>query len=334
MRLQLRPRLAASVRSGLRAVASVARLALGTAQEPASSARARARWHTTAPAPPLEAAGQTAARQLNRLCALEDWRDPSFRQAVRRLLPYFVETFEDFPERREHRKHWEFAHTSLGLARLGAVHDKASVLAVGAGHEEISYELSTRVRWVFVTDIYGSGRFSGIEGDARMLLDPDRFARCPYNRNRLVVQYMSGLDLRFEPDTFDAVYSLSSIEHFGGVRAAIGALKEMHRVVKPGGIVAITTECIVNEAPQYSTPGLELFSTQSLRELSASVPGLIPVEDLDLSLSDATRASRLLPLRHARKEVGPGREVYPHILLEHEGRVFTSVAIFWRKADA
>ncbi len=354
---QLRPRLVSSVRGGLRAISSVPisrraidklarELALAVSESSATqagppgdadgtpSATARARWHTTSSAPPLLAAGEPALPQLNRLCALEDWQLPAFRQAVRRLLPYFVENFPDFPERREHRKHWEFAHTALGLAQLGAIHDNATVLAVGAGHEEISYDLSTRARWVFVTDIYGSGRFSGIEGDARMLLDLDHFARCAYNRNRLVVQYMTGVDLRFESDTFDAAYSLSSIEHFGGLEAAIGALKEMHRVVKPGGIVAITTECVVNGAPQYSVPGLELFSSQNLCHLVTAVPGLIPVEDLDLSLSEATRASRLLPLRRTRAEAALAHEVYPHILLEHEGRVYTSVAIFWRKAGA
>jgi len=64
-----------------------------------------------------------------------------------------------------------------------------------------------------------------------------------------VVQHMNALDLRFEPETFDAVFCLSSIEHFGGEAAARHALAEMHRVAKPGGVVAITTECIIKRRP-------------------------------------------------------------------------------------
>ena len=59
---------------------------------------------------------------------------------------------------------------------------------------------------------------------------------------------MDALDLRYEDGSFDAVYSLSSIEHFGGLDGVRRALAEQHRVVKPGGIVAFTTEVIVNDA--------------------------------------------------------------------------------------
>ena len=71
---------------------------------------------------------------------------------------------------------------------------------------------------------------------------------------------MDALDLRFEDRTFDAVYSLSSIEHFGGLAGATRALDEMARVLKPSGIVALTTECVINDESGLSRPGLEVFT--------------------------------------------------------------------------
>ena len=116
----------------------------------------------------------------------------------------------------EHRKHWEYAQILLGLEQLEVLDRDAMVLAVAAGQEELLFELTNRTRWAFATDIYGSGPFAEREADMAMLRDPDSVARCSYNRRRLVVQCMDALDLRYEDDTFDAVYGLSSLEHFGG----------------------------------------------------------------------------------------------------------------------
>jgi SAM-dependent methyltransferase len=268
---------------------------------------------------------------LNRLCAIEDWDDPSFTATVRRLLPYFVDSYPDFPRGREHRKHWEFAHLLLGLDRLGAIHDDAAILGVGAGHEETLYALSRWVRWVVATDVYGMGQFQALEGDAMMLVDPDHFARCAYDRTRLIVEYMDARDLRFPAGTFDAAFSSGSIEHVGGIEGAARSIAEMGRVVKPGGIVGITTECIVNGAPQHSEPGLELFTPATLAEIVQGLENLSLVEPLDTELTAATAALRPPTLAASLDADRAGREEWPHLLLEHEGRVFTSIAIFLRR---
>src|SRR5262249_3519755 len=158
------------------------------------------------------------------------WENPHRIAWMRRLLPYFVAIDPAYPRGLEHRKHWEFAQLMCGLEQLGALTPEAAGLSVGAGHEEPGYALANPVRWVFATDTYGAGRFRLGEGDSRMLVDPDRFARLPYRRNRLVVQWMNGLDLRHEAATFDAAFSMSSVEHFGGLDKAVAALGEMCRV--------------------------------------------------------------------------------------------------------
>jgi SAM-dependent methyltransferase len=269
--------------------------------------------------------------RLNKLCNIEDWRDADFRATLRRLLPGLAQAMPAYPTGQEHRKHWEYAHVLNGLDRLGAIHPEAMVLSVAGGHEEPAFYLTNRVRWVFLTDMYGQTGFRNDEASSSMLTSPDSFAGLPYNRNRLVVQHMNALDLRFEPETFDAVFCLSSIEHFGGEAAAQHALAEMHRATKPNGVVAITTECLIDDGPDFEAPGLLFFSQKSLQHLAQSVPGLELVEPIDFLLSEETRKSRQ-SLPQAISDVqNHGIEKYPHIVLECEGRLFTSVALFFRK---
>ncbi len=80
---------------------------------------------------------------------------------------------------------------------------------------------------------------------------------------------MDALDLRYEDETFDAVYSLSSVEHFGGLDGVRAALAEQCRVVKVGGIVAFTTEVIINDADSYHDGHL-LLSTTARNRLGES----------------------------------------------------------------
>jgi SAM-dependent methyltransferase len=245
--------------------------------------------------------------KFNKICELEDWR-----------LPYLA----GYPN---HRKCWEATHFMQGLRELGAIRPDGWALGVGAGHESPVFALTKYVRWVFCTDLYGSTDFA--EADSMMLRDPDQLAPAPYNRRRLVVQHMDALDLRFEDETFDIVFSLSSVEHFGGIEGSKKALAETARVLKPGGIAALTTEIIVNEKDYLHYSNLQLFSPEVLCEFVNSATGLSPIEPIDFSISPATRAT-VMPFEQAISE--PGR--LPHIVLSYKGRDFTSISVFLRKA--
>ena len=49
-----------------------------------------------------------------------------------------------------------------------------------------------------------------------MLTDPASHAPFPYREDRLEVVYADARELPFPDESFDVVFSLSSIEHFGG----------------------------------------------------------------------------------------------------------------------
>jgi SAM-dependent methyltransferase len=267
---------------------------------------------------------------FNKMCELDDWDDPVLREAIRLLQPQMTRACPDYPQGREHRKAWEYAQLIAGLRVLGALRPEDMLLGVGAGHEWPLYEFTKHVRWVFATDIYGAGDFTGQESDSRMLRDPDHFALDSYNRNRLVVQWMDARDLRFEPDTFDAVFSLSSIEHFGGMEGARTALREMHRVLKPDGVLMLATECIANGQDHLSIAGLELFTPRTLTELLESVPQLTPVEEIRFTVGPRT-FEHVVSLEQAVADSHKGHTDYPHILLELSGRIYTSISVFLRK---
>jgi SAM-dependent methyltransferase len=268
--------------------------------------------------------------RLNTVCNIEDWDDQELREAIRRVLPIFLPQNPDFPSGMEHRKHWEFSQLLNGLKRLDILGPSAWVLAVAAGQEQVAFELTNYVRWIFCTDIYGAGDFAKLEADGRILIDPDSVTLAPYNRRRLVVQYMDALDLRYEDGTFDAAYSLSSIEHFGGFSGAVAALREQRRVVKSGGIVALTTELIVNGAPPLEEGNLTLFTPTQIDSLCQQVPGLELVEPIDYSLSERSQ-EKVISLSDAVRDAQVNHYVdYPHIILEYNGRHYTSISLFLR----
>ncbi len=267
---------------------------------------------------------------LNKVCELDDWADAQRVDAMRRMLPYHLAAEPDYPRGSEHRKAWEYAQLLRGLEGLDTLDDQSMVLSVGAGHEDPVFYLTNHARWVFATDIYGRGSFRGGEGAARMINDPDSFALFPYNRNRLVTQWMSALDLRYEDGTFDVVFSLSSIEHFGSRDDINRSLSEMSRVVKPGGILCVVTECVVNGADDYWGRGVAVFSPATLSELAAAVPDVELVEPIDFSVSDRTLATSY-PLKATLKDVRRGKLRYPHVVVSQWGREWTSASLFFRK---
>jgi SAM-dependent methyltransferase len=123
----------------------------------------------------------------------------------------------------------------------------------------------------------------------------------------------------FPEPLFDAVYSLSSIEHFGGHERASQAVREMARVLVPGGIACVATELVLEGGPHPA-----YFTLDHLYEYVIQPSGMRLVE----------------PLRHVRPPqpfvddpvVLPEEYLKtPHIVLQEGQWKFTSVLLFMRK---
>ena len=218
-----------------------------------------------------------------------------------------------------HRKAYELTQTLFGLERLGRLGPKERILSVGAGHEAILYWLANRVGAVVATDMYETTwkEARAGEGDESVVRSPEAFAPFPYRRDRLVFSKMDGRKLGLADRSFDAAYSLSSIEHFGGFEGARDAVDEMVRVVRPGGLVIVATEYRLSGPPTDET-----FSPEEIRALAAR-PGAKLLSPIDEHVA----------ARYEMEPVDLRTNPYqtPQMVVRNGDTVFTSVIFFLEK---
>lgn len=247
-----------------------------------------------------------------------------------------------------HRKYWEWGMLGLYMHDAGLLRPDVDVLAVAAGSEPPLYWLTRHVNSVLATDIYGAGDFSHREATAGMLDDPAAFAPYEYRHDRLQVRSMNALALDLPDESFDVVYSLSSVEHFGDFRAIRRGVREMARVVRPGGHVVITTECFladhwrdrtsVNTAVRvlsggrrapHASPYRRMIDVLTPREIDRYIvrgSGLRLVQPLDMTISSETLATESRPSLTDAGTREFGAEL-PHVVLRVDSAPWTSVFI-------
>jgi SAM-dependent methyltransferase len=257
--------------------------------------------------------------QLCELANPAKWDNPDFRSVLRSLG-------EPDSKLTMHRKGYEFAQTIFGLTRLGRLTSTARILSVGAGHEKILYWLARYAGQVVATDLY-EGRWQADsrarEGDAAVLSDPGQFAPFPYPAEKLVFLKMDGRRLAFGAETFDVAYSLSSIEHFGGLAGARDAVDDMARVLKPGGVMVLATEYALS-VPSAAAEVFTASEIHSLVDHLARQRGVRLLEPID---DQVWR-------RYAATPVDLRANPYqtPHMVVRDGDTVFTSIVMFLEKA--
>lgn len=247
---------------------------------------------------------------------------------MRTVFPHFAAVSEDFPADNELAKAWEVTQAVRGLQDFGALRPDAELLGVAAGFEHTVFYLTNFVKRVFATDLYATNQ-QWKEADSGMLLDPAPFATpgVPWHPRRLVVQHMNALELRYEDASFDGVFSCGSIEHFGTLENVAQAMREMARVLKPGGVLTCATEFRVDGPEGLGVPGAILFTREMIEEYVIGASGLEPVDELQTVITPDTRAAAY-PLATAVAEGVRKRS----IALTHDGFTWTSIAICLRKA--
>jgi SAM-dependent methyltransferase len=267
------------------------------------------------------------------VCNIGDFADLELHTLMREAFATRILRYgSKFPTGVEHRKYWEVAMALRALRDLGAMSPETEALGVGAGAEATLFWLTNHVSRVFATDLYlDAGTWEEVASPG-MLVDASSYATCRWNPRRLVVQNMNALDLRYEDCSFDAIFSSSSIEHFGTFEDVRAAAREMHRVLRPGGVLSLSTEFRIRGEGQR-IGGTLTFSEAELR--STIIDGLSweLASPLDTTISSDT-ASVIVPFAEAVEDMQVNRDWsrYPHILLEHDAIVWTSVHVALRKS--
>lgn len=246
---------------------------------------------------------------LNRVPDLSDWQAGS----------RFVEILHGLNETPIiHRKAWEYGVCIQGLEQLGVVSPDAVALAVGAGYERPLFYFANKIARMVATDLYDDVHN---EAKSSMLTAPWESAPIEYKRERLEVMQMSGDALTFDDGSFEFVFCLSSIEHFGSRETVAKALAEMKRVLKPGGVACIITEVILEGSahPEYFFPEdiKSIFLSDDSFPLVGGPPSFVVAEEL---LQMAVDVRSPVDLSHS-----------PHVVLTDDERLWTSFSMFLRK---
>ncbi|NJR66195.1 MAG: methyltransferase domain-containing protein [Leptolyngbyaceae cyanobacterium CRU_2_3] len=198
---------------------------------------------------------------------ITDWHCPNF-QTTGALL--------SLPGR--NRKIWEYIQVYNGLNHLGLLNGKTHALGLGVGTEPLIYAFTNVCQKVVATDLYNSQNWS----TASLPTDAVYQANCfPYERDRLIVQHMDMTHVEYPDESFDFIWSCCSIEHVGTFEELHRVYQEIHRVLKPGGIAALTTEYNPTDRPSYE-PNM-LFTDQDWIEkwLTGNQPLIQGFELLD-----------------------------------------------------
>jgi glycosyltransferase involved in cell wall biosynthesis/SAM-dependent methyltransferase len=285
---------------------------------------------------------------FNKVCELEDFSDPELVDTIRDVFRHEIPRFTpDFPRGAEYRKYWEVAMSVRALRHFKALHPDSVILGVGAGTEATLFYLTNHAKQVFACDMYlDKGPWDGF-APSLMLIEPEEFAPYEFPSARLVVQHMDGRILRYPDNTFDGIFSSGSIEHFGSLEYVANASYEMGRVLKPGGVLTLSTEFKITGPPEgKGLPGTLLFTQEELARYIVEASGLQPVDTFSTDLSDATLQTRRdiqIYIDEAKAQMAEqgmhpraGEIIwsqYPHLILVAQGYVFGSVHLTLRKSD-
>lgn len=258
-------------------------------------------------------AERRASLPVNKICQVADLSHPLWRETLTELKC-------DMNEENFHRKDWEHTQIIYSLKQHNYLTPDSTCLAIGAGREHLLYYLTHKIKKVMGIDLY-EGHYYGSEDEQDIPSSAQRYAPFPYDANKLNLSRMDALNLNFPDNHFDFVFSASSIEHFGSKKDILKSLLEMHRVLKPGGAAAITTELKLTSLSSSFPNVRPLF----LKELNSLIKeaGFFTRGDFDLRIEE----------EYLKNWIKLSDEIYrrPHVILRFFNTVFTSIHMLLHK---
>ena len=263
--------------------------------------------------------------KLNRLCCVEDWQNPEVRESLAELQKLNPQGFI-------HRKDWEWAIGLIAMKRFGKINESSAAIGVGSGIEPIPFYLANKISHVYATDLYEDDESWKNAAPSGFLKEPKKYSPFQYKEDALTVLRMDGSKLDFPDETFDIAFSFSSIEHFGGKNhsGALKSMREMERVLKPGGIAVIATEYILNDKEHP-----EFFNKKTIySDLINKLDKLKPVEPLDLRITTNTLDTVIDYNSEAKiwdTLDSEYKRTHAHIVIKYYNILLTSVMLVFQK---
>jgi SAM-dependent methyltransferase len=140
---------------------------------------------------------------------------------------------------RLHRKLWEYAAIVEALAQRGmfGLDEQTRGLGFGVGKEPLPDLFARLGCSVLATDLQANA--AGVE---QWITSGQHLSGRPLAHDRIVTR---DVDMRAIPDDlrgFDFIWSSSSLEHLGSIKAGLEFLETSLRCLRPGGVAVHTTE--------------------------------------------------------------------------------------------
>jgi len=245
----------------------------------------------------------------NKIANVSDLYNKEWERTMLNMEEFFFMDLDSF-----HRKIWEYIQIIYILKDSGYLYPKNKGLAIGAGREYILYYLAHKIKEIVGVDIY-KGKYYGGEDNSLIPKNPYKFAPFLYPAEKLNLLTMDAGNLDFNKNSFDFIFSASSIEHFGSIENIIKSAREMYRVLKPGGGCAITTELKLNRLGS-NIPNTKVFKLKTLVNIFKKAGFKININEEKINLEDQYLYNWVKLPEEINKR--------PHVILRFLNTVFTS----------
>lgn len=203
------------------------------------------------------------------------------------------------------------------------------VLGVASGFEPVVFALTNIVRTVIASDLYGRTAFSKHEATPQMLRNPSHFWEHPFERSRLIVQNVDATQMPFGDESFDVLFSCSSVEHFGCDSKIESHMSEALRVLRPGGMYALSVDYLFRTSEagrrrdRRSKAIREFLTREDVERLIVGATGFTLKEPVDYGVPTEL-VTNLYDIATGETQSG---EYLPHLWLNWRQHQLTSLFV-------
>lgn len=265
---------------------------------------------------------------LSKVANVLDFKDNDFQSVFERygIADQKISPFNDIMY--TNRKTWEIGMVLYSFDRFGLLTGDKEFLGIGVAKEQTISILSNHSKRVFATDIYLDQGTWGDWHTKNLLVDARQHMGSGYNHRRVVWQHVDGRELPYEDNSFDGVFSCSSIEHFGNESDIRKAVQEIHRVLKPNGIAALSSEYKISGNGD-NFHNVQLFDKPRFERVWLEGIDWVALDFLDERLDDTA----FVDFERSIKDKKYQKIANPHIKLDNGKFRWTSVHLTLQKSS-
>lgn len=257
---------------------------------------------------------------LSKVAHIDDFTDNDFESVAKKYGLGGASAFPWSDPTLFNRKTWEIGMAILSFDKYDLLDCDKEFLGIGAAKEETIAILSNHCRRVFATDIYLDQQTWMDWHDGRLLIDARPQMGANYNHRRVVWQHVDGRELPYEDNSFDGIFSCSSIEHFGNEDEIRQSIEEVCRVLKPGGVAAISSEYkISGEGDGFAN--VQLFDRERIQRVWLDGIPWKAQDFLDENLDETD----YIDFERSIYDAAYQQTAHPHIKLDNGHYRWTSV---------